>query len=83
MSAANIYKSTIISFAAGILEQLSDVLDSAGIEVARLELQMEGVKTGEMTMLELAKMLRTIGQEIHPLIVETTRVDSRAEGGPT
>jgi hypothetical protein len=44
---------------------------------------MEGVKTGEMTMLELAKMLRTIGQEIHPLIVETTRVDSRAEGGPT
>ena len=83
MSAANIYKSTIISFAAGILEHLSDVLDSEGIEVAPLELQMEVVKTGEMTMLELAKMLRAIGQEIHPLIVETTRVDSRAEGDPT
>lgn len=80
MNAANIYKASIIGMAAGLIEQLSEVLDSEGIEVEPLEIKLQGEKTGEVTMLELAKMLRTIGQEIHPLKVNTNIIDNRTEG---
>lgn len=71
-----LYKAIITSMAAGLIEQLVQILDEQGIEIEPMNVAIQGVPTATITTAQISEQLRQISGEFRPITVKTISQDN-------
>jgi hypothetical protein len=78
----NTFKAMSIHMAANLIDQLAILLDDEGIELEPMEIKINGEVTGSLDIAALTRVLRNIGDELKPMVVNTDVQDNRTDDEP-